>query len=83
MLFSCFVDFKKAFDLVPRDILLEKLLKFGINGNFFNIIRNIYIRTTKPVLKLKENAATPFVSILVCVRVVFLVLYFLTFFFVT
>ena len=42
MLFSCFVDFKKAFDLVPRDLLLGKLLKFGITGNFFNIIRNRY-----------------------------------------
>ena len=41
-LFSCFVDFKKAFDLVPRDILLKKLLNFGICGNFFNIICNIY-----------------------------------------
>ena len=26
ILFSCFVDFKKAFDLVPRNILLGKLL---------------------------------------------------------
>ena len=42
MLFSCFVDFKKAFDLVPRDLLLGKLLRLGINGNSFNIIRNIY-----------------------------------------
>ena len=41
-LFSCFVDFRKAFDLVPRDILLGKLLKLGINGKFFNVIRNIY-----------------------------------------
>ena len=42
-LFSCFVDFKKAFDSVPRDILLNKLLKYGINGKFFNIIRNVYL----------------------------------------
>ena len=42
-LFSCFVDFKKAFDSVPRDILLKKLLKYGINGKFFNIIRNVYL----------------------------------------
>ena len=41
-IFSCFVDFRKAFDLVPRDILLKKLLKYGINGRFFNVIRNIY-----------------------------------------
>ena len=41
-LFSCFVDFKKAFDSVPRDLLLNKLLGLGINGKFFNIIRGIY-----------------------------------------
>ena len=41
-LFSCFVDFKKAFDSVPRDLLLNKLLNFGINGKFFNIVRGIY-----------------------------------------
>ena len=42
-IFSCFVDFKKAFDSVPRDLLLKKLLKHGINGKFFNIIRTIYL----------------------------------------
>ena len=41
-IYSCFVDFKKAFDSVPRDLLLEKLLSFGITGKFFNILRNIY-----------------------------------------
>ena len=41
-IFSCFVDFKKAFDSVPRDLLLSKLLKFGINGKFFNIVQGIY-----------------------------------------
>ena len=41
-IYSCFVDFSKAFDTIPRDILLTKLRKFGINGNFFNIIKGIY-----------------------------------------
>ena len=41
-LYSCFIDFSKAFDTIPRDTLLQKLLDFGIDGNFFNIIRNIY-----------------------------------------
>ena len=41
-LYSCFVDFKKAFDSVPRDLLLEKRLNLGITGRFFNILRHIY-----------------------------------------
>ena len=41
-IYSCFVDFKKAFDSIPRDILLNKLESFGIKGKIFNIIRNIY-----------------------------------------
>lgn len=41
-IYSCFVDFKKAFDSVPRDLLLKKLLATGVSGKFFNIIRYIY-----------------------------------------
>ena len=41
-IYSCFVDFKKAFDSVPRDLLLNKLLNAGVTGKFFNIIRHIY-----------------------------------------
>ena len=42
-IFGCFVDFSKAFDTIPRDILFKKLLNHGINGRFFNIIKTIYI----------------------------------------
>ena len=31
-LYGCFVDFKKAFDTIPRGLLFEKLLNHGING---------------------------------------------------
>ena len=41
-IFSCFMDFFKAFDTVPREILFKKLLRQGNNGSFFNIIKNIY-----------------------------------------
>ena len=41
-LFSCFVDFKKAFDSIPRDLLFEKLLQLGVNGKFFNAIKTMY-----------------------------------------
>ena len=41
-IYSCFIDLSKAFDTVPRDILLRKLQDVGIKGNVFNIIRSIY-----------------------------------------
>ena len=42
-IFSCFVDFRKAFDTIPRDILLQKLQNLGINGKFYNILRKMYV----------------------------------------
>ena len=41
-IYSCFVDFRKAFDSVPRDLLLKKLLERGVNGKFFNILKTMY-----------------------------------------
>ena len=41
-IYSCFIDFSKAFDTIPRDKLLNKLLGYDIKGNFFNTIKNIY-----------------------------------------
>ena len=53
-IFSCFVDFKKAFDSVPRDLLLTKILNMGISGKLFNIIRHIYT-TDKACVKLGQS----------------------------
>ena len=41
-LFGCFVDFQKAFDTIPRDKLLCKLSKLGINGKMFDILNSMY-----------------------------------------
>lgn len=41
-LFCLFVDYKKAFDLVPRDGLWFKLVKEKVNGKILNVIRNMY-----------------------------------------
>ena len=53
-IFSCFVDFRKAFDSVPRDVLLRKILNMGITGKFFNILRNIYT-TDKACVKMGKT----------------------------
>ena len=41
-LYTCFVDFKKAFDSIWHQGLLYKLLKYNIGGTFYKIISNMY-----------------------------------------
>ena len=41
-IYGCFVDFSKAFDTVPRDILLHKLRQKGIDGRVLEIIKPLY-----------------------------------------
>ena len=50
ILFSCFVDFSKAFDSIWRRALIEKLRKIGINGPFLQVIESIYNRTTNSLI---------------------------------
>ena len=41
-LFACFIDFEKAFDRVPRELLISKLQKCGINGHFVRVLQSMY-----------------------------------------
>ena len=55
--FTCFVDYRKAFDTVCRDALMFKLSKMGIQGSFFNCIRHMYANSStriKLIQKLSE-----------------------------
>ena len=58
-LFSCFVDFSKAFDCIPRDILFQRLIDKGITGKVFNLIKNIYMHE-KCQIKIGEMLSNPF-----------------------
>ena len=58
-LFGCFVDFSKAFDSVPRDILMDKLRKHGIDGKVFEIIRTLYTQD-KAGVKFGDKFSNPF-----------------------
>ena len=49
-IFSCFVDFKKAFDSVWHQGLFYKLENLGIKGNLLDLIKDIY-RKTKCAVK--------------------------------
>jgi hypothetical protein len=41
-LYSCFVDFKKAYDLVRMDLLLERLHDLGVSDRMLGAIASMY-----------------------------------------
>ena len=53
-LYACFIDFQKAFDSVWHEALFRKLENNGINGNFLDLIKNIY-KKTKCAVKLRDK----------------------------
>ena len=58
-IYCAFIDYKKAFDLVDRSNLWLKLLGSGINGNFLNIIHNMYLNA-KSCVKLNSKVSPLF-----------------------
>ena len=60
-LFTCFIDFTKAFDSVWREGLLYKLLKIGVGCKFYNIVKSIYSHTNYSI-KLKRGVTPYFTS---------------------
>ena len=44
-LFTCFIDFKKAFDSIWHDGLFYKLLQYKIGGKFYDLIKNLYSKS--------------------------------------
>jgi hypothetical protein len=45
-LYTCFVDFRKAYDTVDRDALFFKMLSNGVTGNFYKLIKDMYNKTS-------------------------------------
>ena len=54
-LYTCFVDFRKAFDSVWREDLMNKLGKTGITGKFLKVGNSMY-ESTSVSLIFKDNS---------------------------
>jgi hypothetical protein len=57
-LYTCFVDFKKAFDIIPRDLLWQVLEGLGISGGILECLRSMY-RQDQACLHHPEEGLTP------------------------
>ena len=40
--FVCFIDFRKAFDSIPRNHLWDKLQRIGVRGKLLKVIQSMY-----------------------------------------
>lgn len=58
-LFCCFIDYRKAYDSVSRNLLWSKLLSYNINGKILNVIKNIY-DNAKSCVRVSDNLSHTF-----------------------
>ena len=57
-IYGCFVDFRKAFDKVPRDKLINKIAMIGIGGKTLDIIKSMYANDCA-IIKLNDGITAP------------------------
>ena len=55
-LYICFVDFKKAFDTVKNDLLVETLRRFGVDSAHIRIMKKLY-RKQRAVVRLDNETS--------------------------
>ena len=60
--YTCFVDFQKAFDSILHTAILIKLLKLDIHGLFYNTIKSMYLQSTLCV-KVNDKITKTFKSL--------------------
>ncbi len=58
--YCCFVDFRKAFDTVPRDLLWQVLAKMGIVGRFIQCLQSMYNQDNVRVMHPTEGLLAQF-----------------------
>lgn len=62
-LYTCYVDFKKAYDTIPRDLLWLKLQRIGVHGQFLRAVQALYAEVPMGV-QLADGMSTTFNSLL-------------------
>ena len=62
-LFTCFVDFRKAYDSIPRDLLWTKLERLGVHGWFLDGIKALYAEVPMAV-KTAQGLTCTFESVM-------------------
>ena len=68
-LFCAFIDYKKAFDSVQRELLWGKLLNAGVHGKVLRVMRDMYAKA-KSCVKTRHGLLQFFVVVVVVVVVV-------------
>ena len=48
-LYCCFLDFRKAFDTVPRAVLWQELEELGVHGRILDIVKSLYAHDSAAV----------------------------------
>jgi hypothetical protein len=59
-LYICFVNLKKAFDIVPRDLLWQVLEGLGISGRILECLRSMYCQEQACLHHLEEGLTPTF-----------------------
>ena len=52
--YVCFIDFKKAFDTVNRDLLWYKLMRIGITGRILDAEQSLYVNVQCTVMAISQ-----------------------------
>jgi hypothetical protein len=57
--FLCFVDFRKAYDLVPHEALMRKVEAAGVGGTFLSLIKSLYDNSSMTV-RVGDDLSDPY-----------------------
>jgi hypothetical protein len=58
--YCCFVDFKKAFDIVPHEVLWQVLAGLGVEGRFLQCLQAMYAKDIVHINHPSEGITTNF-----------------------